>query len=92
MTRVGKGMEERWIHGAGHNRSRPGDAAGGNFMASETGSETTMRVFRRSKFQRHIVVPLMLTCFLSSCYLAAGLAGTVLVAAFLIIFPHSFSR
>ncbi len=27
-----------------------------------------MRVFRRSKFQRHIVIPLMLTCFLSGCY------------------------
>ena len=27
-----------------------------------------MRVFRRSKFQRHLVVLLMLTCFLSGCY------------------------
>ncbi len=27
-----------------------------------------MRVFRRSKFQRHLVIPLMLTCFLSGCY------------------------
>ncbi len=27
-----------------------------------------MRVFRRSKFQRHIVIPLMLVCFLSGCY------------------------
>ncbi len=27
-----------------------------------------MRVYRRSEFQRHIVVPLMLTCFLSGCY------------------------
>ncbi len=27
-----------------------------------------MRVFRRSKFQRHIVIPLMLACFLSGCY------------------------
>ncbi len=27
-----------------------------------------MRVFRRSKFQHHIVIPLMLTCFLSGCY------------------------
>ncbi len=26
-----------------------------------------MRAFRRSKFQRHIVIPLMLTCFLSAC-------------------------
>ncbi len=27
-----------------------------------------MRVYRRSKFQRHLVIPLMLTCFLSGCY------------------------
>jgi hypothetical protein len=27
-----------------------------------------MRVFRRSKFQRHIVIPLMLICLLSGCY------------------------
>ena len=27
-----------------------------------------MRVFRRSKFQRHLVIPLMLICFLSGCY------------------------
>ena len=27
-----------------------------------------MRVFRRSKFQRHLVLSLMLTCFLSGCY------------------------
>ena len=27
-----------------------------------------MRVFQRSKFQRHLVIPLMLTCFLSGCY------------------------
>ena len=27
-----------------------------------------MRMFRRSKFQRHLVIPLMLTCFLSGCY------------------------
>ncbi len=27
-----------------------------------------MRVFRRSKLQRHLVIPLMLTCFLSGCY------------------------
>ena len=27
-----------------------------------------MRVFRRSKFQRHLVIPLMLTCFLSACH------------------------
>ena len=27
-----------------------------------------MRVFRRSKFQRHLVIPLMLACFLSGCY------------------------
>ena len=27
-----------------------------------------MRVFRRSRFQRHLVIPLMLTCFLSGCY------------------------
>ena len=27
-----------------------------------------MRMFRRSKFQRHLVLPLMLTCFLSGCY------------------------
>ena len=27
-----------------------------------------MRVFRRSKFQRQLVIPLMLTCFLSACH------------------------
>ena len=27
-----------------------------------------MRVYRRSKFQRYLVIPLMLTCFLSGCY------------------------
>ena len=27
-----------------------------------------MRVFRRSKFQRHIVIPLMLVCFMSACH------------------------
>ncbi len=27
-----------------------------------------MLMFRRSKFQRHIVIPLMLTCFLSACH------------------------
>jgi hypothetical protein len=27
-----------------------------------------MRVFRQSKFQRHLLIPLMLTCFLSGCY------------------------
>ncbi len=27
-----------------------------------------MRVFRRSKFQRHLVVPLMLVCFMSACH------------------------
>ncbi len=27
-----------------------------------------MRMFRRSKLQRHLVIPLMLTCFLSGCY------------------------
>ncbi len=27
-----------------------------------------MRVFRRSKFQRHIVVPLMLVCFMAACH------------------------
>ncbi len=27
-----------------------------------------MRVFQRSKFQRHLVIPLMLTCLLSGCY------------------------
>ncbi len=27
-----------------------------------------MRVFQRSEFQRHLVIPLMLTCFLSGCY------------------------
>ncbi len=27
-----------------------------------------MRAFRPSKFQRHLVIPLMLTCFLSGCY------------------------
>ncbi len=27
-----------------------------------------MRMFRRSKFQRHLVLPPMLTCFLSGCY------------------------
>jgi len=27
-----------------------------------------MRVFQRSKFQRRIVMPLILTCFLSGCY------------------------
>ena len=27
-----------------------------------------MRVFRRSKFQRHSVIPLLLTCLLSGCY------------------------
>jgi len=26
-----------------------------------------MRVFRRSKFQRHLVIPLMLVCFLAGC-------------------------
>jgi len=31
-----------------------------------------MRMFRRSKFQRHLVLPLMLTCFLSSCYKWSG--------------------
>ncbi len=31
-----------------------------------------MRVFRRSKFQRHLVLPLMLTCFLSGCYKWSG--------------------
>ncbi len=30
-------------------------------------SKETMRVFRRSKFQLHLVIPLMLTCFLSGC-------------------------
>ncbi len=29
---------------------------------------SAMRVFGRSRFQRHIVIPLMLTCFLSGCY------------------------
>ncbi len=27
-----------------------------------------MRVFQRSKYQRRIVIPLILTCFLSGCY------------------------
>ncbi len=27
-----------------------------------------MRVLRRSKFQRHLVIPLLLICFLSGCY------------------------
>ena len=27
-----------------------------------------MRVFRRSKFQRHLVIPLMLVCFMSACH------------------------
>jgi len=27
-----------------------------------------MRVFQRSKFQRHIVIPLMLVCFMSACH------------------------
>ena len=27
-----------------------------------------MRMFRRSKFQRHIVIPLMLICLLSACH------------------------
>ncbi len=27
-----------------------------------------MRVFQRSKFQRRIVIPLLLSCFLSGCY------------------------
>ena len=27
-----------------------------------------MRVSQRSKFQRHLVIPLILTCFLSGCY------------------------
>jgi ferric-dicitrate binding protein FerR (iron transport regulator) len=27
-----------------------------------------MRVFRRSKFQRHIVIPLMLVCFMAACH------------------------
>jgi len=27
-----------------------------------------MRVFRRSKFQRHIMIPLMLVCFMSACH------------------------
>ena len=31
-----------------------------------------MRMFRRSKFQHHLVIPLMLTCFLSGCYKWSG--------------------
>ena len=27
-----------------------------------------MRVIRQSKFQRHMVIPLMLTCFMTGCY------------------------
>ncbi len=27
-----------------------------------------MRVYRRSKFQRHLVLPLMLICFMSACH------------------------
>ena len=27
-----------------------------------------MRVFRRSKFQRHVVIPLMLACFMAACH------------------------
>ncbi len=27
-----------------------------------------MRVFRRSKFQRHLVIPLMLVCFMAACH------------------------
>jgi len=27
-----------------------------------------MRVYQRSKFQRHLVIPLLLTCFLTGCY------------------------
>jgi hypothetical protein len=27
-----------------------------------------MRVFRRSKFQRHLVIPLMLICFMAACH------------------------
>ncbi len=36
-----------------------------------------MRVFRRSKFQRHIVIPLMLTCFLAACHKWAPLEAPV---------------
>ncbi len=34
-----------------------------------------MRVFRRSKFQRHVVILLMLVCFLSGCYKWSGQPG-----------------
>ena len=27
-----------------------------------------MRMFRRSKFQRHLVIPLMLVCFMAACH------------------------
>ena len=36
-----------------------------------------MRVFRRSKFQRHLVIPLMLTCFLAACHKWAPLEAPV---------------
>ena len=31
-----------------------------------------MRMFQRSRFQRHLVLSLMLTCFLSGCYKWSG--------------------
>ncbi len=34
-----------------------------------------MRVFRRSKFQRHIVTPLMLVCFMAACHKWVPLAS-----------------
>ncbi len=36
-----------------------------------------MRVFRRSKFQRHLVIPLMLVCFMAACHKWVPLASPV---------------
>ncbi len=34
-----------------------------------------MRVYRRSKFQRHLVIPLMLVCFMAACHKWVPLAS-----------------
>ena len=36
-----------------------------------------MRVFRRSKFQRHVVIPLMLACFMAACDKSGPLGSPV---------------